>query len=236
MKGEERISIVYHFKFSDEHQKTYTVELDEKTLRIVSCYDDSLLTDWARLENKKCSHCPLDPQNHVFCPVAANLWRVVESFKDQFSDEKTTVTVLTKERAYIKKAQLQNGIFGIFGLIMATSGCPYMDFLRPMARFHLPFSSVQETLVRTVSFYLLRQYFVAKRNGTPDFELKCLGDHYEKVKEVNEGIIIRIRAIAQKDANSSAVIILNCFADLLTSELSKDFSSLEFLFDYQNQV
>lgn len=234
--NEGRISFVYHFKFSDEHQKTYTVELEEKTLQIVPCYDDSLLTDWARLENKKCSHCPLSPQQHLFCPVAANLWHLVESFKDQFSDENTTVTVLTKERAYIKKVQLQNGIFGIFGLIMATSGCPYLDFLRPMARFHLPFSSIQETLVRTVSFYLLRQYFIAKKNGKPDFKLENLGNYYEKVKEVNEGIISRIRSTAKKDANSSAVIILNCFADLLTFELVRDFSSLEPLFNYITQI
>lgn len=80
----------------------------------------------------------------------------------------------TEDRAYLKVASLQEGLQGIFGLIMATSGCPHMDFLKPMARFHMPFSSSIETMVRTTSLYLLKQYFNLKDGKPADFLLKGL--------------------------------------------------------------
>ena len=37
---------------------------------------------------------------------------------------------------------------------MALSGCPVLEQLKPMARFHLPFASVEETIYRAASMYL----------------------------------------------------------------------------------
>ena len=47
----------------------------------------------------------------------------------------------------------------IMGLISATSGCPHTAFLKPLAWFHLPFASEEETVFRAVSAWLLKQYF-----------------------------------------------------------------------------
>ena len=160
------IKIVYDFAFPDGGSKAYTVELDQITLSYRPPESEPPPT-WARLENNQCGHCPLKPAEHPYCPVATNLATLVEAFKDKASVAEATVTVTTEERTYVKRLPLQRGIFGIFGLVMATSSCPYMDFLKPMARFHLPFSSVEETIVRSVSMYLLKQYFVAKRGGCP---------------------------------------------------------------------
>ena len=74
---------------------------------------------------------------------------MVNFFKDTTSFKKTAVYVETKDRAYVKKCSVQEGLFPIFGLIMATSGCPHMEFLKPLARFHLPFSNVEETFSST---------------------------------------------------------------------------------------
>ena len=120
--------------------------------------------------------------------------------------------------------------FGVFGLVMATSACPYMDFLKPMARFHLPFSTAEETIVRSVSMYLLHQYFVAKRGGSPDLGLELLETHYEDIQKVNDGILERIKGVVQNDADLNALIILQGFADLLTMAISKDLSKIEPLF------
>jgi len=158
------IKIVYDFSFPDGGSKTYTVELDRATLSYRPSASEQPPA-WARLENNQCGHCPLEPAEHPYCPVATNLATLVEFFKDKASVAEATVTVTTEERTYVKRLPLQRGIFGIF--VMATSSCPYMDFLKPMARFHLPFSSVEETIVRSVSLYLLKQYFVAKRGGHP---------------------------------------------------------------------
>jgi hypothetical protein len=162
--------------------------------------------------------------------VATNLATLVEFFKDKASVAEATVTVTTEERTYVKQLPLQRGIFGIFGLVMATSSCPYMDFLKPMARFHLPFSTAEETIVRSVSMYLLRQYFVAKRGEQPDLGLERLETHYENIQKVNDGILERIKGVVENDADLNALIILQGFADLLTMAISKDLSKIEPLF------
>ena len=223
------IKIVYDFGFPDGGSKAYTVELDRASLSYRPTGTEQPPA-WARLENHQCGHCPLEPAEHPYCPVATNLAMLVEFFKDKASVVEATVTVTTEERTYVKQLPLQRGIFGIFGLVMATSSCPYMDFLKPMARFHLPFSTAEETIVRSVSMYLLRQYFVAKRGEQPDLGLEHLETHYENIQKVNDGILERIKGVVENDADLNALIILQGFADLLTMAISKDLSKIEPLF------
>jgi hypothetical protein len=225
----DNIKFVYDFAFPDGASKSYTVELDRGSLSYRPSGTDGPPA-WARLENHQCGHCPLEPAEHPYCPVATNLSALVEAFKDKASVAEATVTVTTEERTYVKHLPLQRGIFGIFGLVMATSPCPYMDFLKPMARFHLPFSTAEETIVRSVSMYLLRQYFVAKRGGAPDLGLEQLETLYESIQKVNDGILERIRGVVENDADLNALIILQGFADLLTMAISKDLSKIEPLF------
>jgi len=100
---------------------------------------------------------------------------------------------------------------------MATSGCPHMDFLKPMARYHLPFSTAEETIVRTSSLYLLTQYFKEGSGGEPDYKLAGLENLYEQVSKVNLGIIERIRSrSASGDTNANSIVILNSFAQILS--------------------
>jgi hypothetical protein len=223
------IKIVYEFGFPDGGSKAYTVELDRASMSYRPTGTERPPA-WARLENHQCGHCPLEPAEHPYCPVATNLATLVEFFKDKASVAEATVTVTTEERTYVKQLPLQRGIFGIFGLVMATSSCPYMDFLKPMARFHLPFSTAEETIVRSVSMYLLRQYFVAKRGEQPDLGLEHLETHYENIQKVNDGILERIKGVVENDADLNALIILQGFADLLTMAISKDLSKIEPLF------
>ena len=227
--SQSTIEFVYHFSFPDGAATSYTVALDRATLSFKPTRQEPPPA-WARLLNHQCGHCPLDPATHPYCPVATNMSALVESFKDRASVAEATVTVITEERSYVKALPLQRGIFGILGLIMATSECPYMEFLRPMARFHLPFSSAEETIVRSVSMYLLHQYFVAKRGGRPDLSLGHLETHYENIQKVNEGMLERIKGVVENDADLNALIILQGFADLLTMAISKDLSKIEPLF------
>jgi hypothetical protein len=223
------IQIVYSFTFPDGGTKSYTIALDHATLSHLPSSQEPPPA-WARLENHQCSHCPLSPAEHPYCPVATNLSAIVEFFKDKASVAEATVTVTTDERIYVKQLPLQRGIFGVFGLVMATSACPYMDFLKPMARFHLPFSTAEETIVRSVSMYLLHQYFVAKRGGAPDLGLEQLETHYENIQKVNDGILERIKGVVENDADLNALIILQGFADLLTMAIARDLSKIEPLF------
>ena len=117
---------------------------------------------WTKLLYHQCACCSLDSRNHSYCPIAINIAEVVESFKNINSSERCIVRCVTPERLYGKKTLVQDGLFSILGIIMATSNCPTMNFLKPMARFHLPFASTQETIFRATSIYLLRQYFEYK--------------------------------------------------------------------------
>lgn len=230
----ENIKITYDFRFPDKTRMSYVIEMDEETLTFIP-HQPETPPDWAKLENHKCSHCPLDSKKSPYCPIAANLSHLVEFFKDKVSYDSAVVQVTSAERIYIKKLSLQDGIFSVFGLIMPISGCPYMNFLKPMARFHLPFSTSQETIVRSVSLYLLRQYFVAKAGGKPDYELQQLESRYNNIQKVNEGMIKRLRTIVKKDADVNAVIILHTFADLLGIALTSDLSAFESLFSDEPQ-
>jgi hypothetical protein len=138
--------------------------------------------------------------------------------------------VLTAERTYSKELPLQEGLFGLVGLIMATSNCPFLDFLRPMARFHLPFSTLQETTVRSVSFYLLRQYFVAKKGGVPDLDLVELQKLYDAVELVNFGVVERLRSISEQDAEANSIATLHSLAFLLSEQLTNRLSDLDRMF------
>jgi hypothetical protein len=152
---------------------------------------------------------------------------MVNFFKDTTSFKKTTVYVKTKDRAYVKKCSIQEGLFPIFGLIMATSGCPHMEFLKPLARFHLPFSNVEETFFRVSSTYLLKEYLQKKKNNSNDeISLDGLLKCYSEVEVINQGILDRISSISEVDANKNALIILNSFAQIIGIKLSDDLEAL----------
>lgn len=222
--------IVYEFEFDNGTTKLFDLKLDPETVTLVFP-DQENKPDWTRLDYHQCACCPLDSETHPYCPVALNIAELVEEFKDAISSDYCHVRCTTPERSCSKKTAIQEGLFSIFGIVMATSNCPVMNFFKPMARFHLPFSTLEETIFRSTSIYLLRQYFEYKKGNSPDLELAKLDDHYNKVQEVNHGIIRRTESVAKKDADKNAIIILNALAQMLGVEISDNLNSLEYLFD-----
>jgi hypothetical protein len=222
-------AITYRFHFPDGHSRVHQVVLDADTGRLVSGPLRNSYA-WTDLEHKKCKHCPLNKEEHPECPVAKNMALVVDDFQREKSFEKVLVEVATAERTYSKEVSMQDGLFSLMGLIMSTSDCPHLDFLRPMARFHLPFSTPKETTIRSVSFYLLKQYFVANRGGKPDYDLTEFQKLYDAIGDVNIGMAARMRSASQADANSNAIAILDLFAQLLSDQVNQKLSSFEILF------
>lgn len=227
----EKISycITYEFQFENGNQKKFNITLDPETITLVPKGSEPK-PDWTKLEFHQCSCCPLEKEQHPFCPIAVNIAEIVEEFKNEISSDQCIAICKTPERTYMKNASVQEGLFSIFGIVMATSNCPIMNFFKPMARFHLPFSTVEETIFRSSSIYLLRQYFEYKKGLIPDLELTKLDQHYEKVQKVNSGILDRTGHIAKKDADKNAIVILNALAQMLSFEISDNLNSLEYLF------
>jgi hypothetical protein len=85
-------------------------------------------------------------------------------------------------------------------------------------------------MVRSVSFYLLRQYFVAKQGGSPDYDLNELKKHYSSLEEVNLGMAARIRSVSKADAETNSIVILDTFAQLLSNQLTNKLPNLDKMF------
>lgn len=217
----------YQFKFDDGTSRGFKVRIDADSGALI---DDpaSESPDWTRLEFHQCSHCPYKKGELTHCPVAQS---VAEAFQSELSHKSTTVFVRTENRFYGKKTDLQTGLQSLFGLVMGSSRCAHMNLFKPMSRYHLPFSTFDETVVRVLGKFLISQFLrVKNKGGVPDLELKELMDKYAQVNVVNRHLIQRVRSISKGDADKNAIVILDGFASLLPMELQGGFEHLSKIF------
>ena len=183
-QGNGTIWIHYRFTSPQGRVREFRVDLDPDTLGLIAKERDDY-PEWTRLTHHQCTNCPLRPEEHPRCPVAANLMEVVEYFKGDVSYEQTEVEISTENRTYRKRAPLQDGLSALVGIYMVTSGCPILDKLRPLVHSHLPFASLEETTYRAVAMYWLAQFFRKQRGKEPDWSLEGLASIYQEIVQVN---------------------------------------------------
>lgn len=196
------MDIQYKFKLEGGEEYTFTVD----TAR--SADESENTTDfpyWTKLDFHKCVNCPLSETEHDFCPAALDAKRITETFKQMVSTEEVTVEVKTPDRTYVKKTDSQTGLRALFGLVMATSGCPMLGRFKGMASTHLPFATMDETILRVVGSYLIQQYIRNMDGEQPDWKLDGLNEFYSELQEVNRCFKGRIDAASEKDANMNAL-------------------------------
>jgi Domain of unknown function (DUF6901) len=219
--GDSTLTIEYEFKLGNGQKKQFSVRLQKPALQFVHEHTTTF-RHWTRLTHHQCPNCPLKPEQHDHCPIAANLVDIIESFKDSLSIEEAEITIRNEEREYHKRSTVQYGISSLMGLYMVTSGCPIMDKLRPMVFTHLPFSTIEETMFRAVSMYLLAQYFRERRGETPDWKLEDFTRIYEDIAQVNQSFTQRLLSINPRDASLNALIGLDCFASVMAFSTVED--------------
>jgi len=217
--------ITYKFIFQDEAQKIFEIKLDPDTLNLIT--DKIEHSDWTKHQNFCCPNCIQSLKNNEYCPVATNLEDILIFFSGFPSYEKIKVEVITKERTYSSITSLQTGVSSIIGILMASSGCRIMAKLKPMVKFHLPFSSLEETAYRAFSMYLLAQYYRYTNGLKPDWKLEDLGKSYEEIKKVNQYVCEKIANLELQDTTINSIIVLNNFAEFV-SILLEDNSIKEF--------
>lgn len=221
----ENLGYKYDFVFPDGRRTRFSLELESDTLNLIP-EPQMEYPRWVELGFHKCPGCILDERLDPFCPVAMSLVHPVEVFRDSLSYEEAEVTVEGPERGYHKSTSLQVGLSSLFGLIMATSGCPSLEKLKPMARFHLPFATSDETAFRAMGAYLLAQYIRKREGSEPDWELRGLESMYDSIRDVNKHLVERFRNIDElKSASLNALVNLDCFA--INIKLSIDLSAIE---------
>lgn len=202
------------------HDKTYQIQLDK----------DLPTPQWAKLEHHKCRNCPLS-EDIEWCPTALALAQYLPHFKNKFSYEKTVIEVDTPMRSIVTKSTFQNGIASLFGLVCATSGCAHTKFLRPLARFHLPFANEQETVFRSLSANLLMQYVKnTQSNSNIPLNFNSLNESYAQLSIVNSHLTKRLNDGVERDAALNAVIILDIFAMITPENTDGTFEDLEDVF------
>ena len=206
---------VHHFAIGEEEQRPPSAELPA----------------WTQLGFHQCASCPLQADRSPRCPAAVDVYRITERFSDLLSYERVHVRVVSDERSYAIDCDVQTGLGSLLGLVMASSGCPVLGQLQALTRFHLPFAEFEETLFRTVGLYLLRQYFVARDGGRPDFELAGLARLYAELQEVNRSFKRRIEGASPRDASINAVTLLFSVSALVSMSLDGGLEQLRELLE-----
>lgn len=230
------ITYHYKFKFRNGEEKEFIVNLDNRTLNLIQTVR-AFYPEWTELKFFKCPHCSLDGSKNRFCPVAVSLCDLVNSFRNSKSYEEAEVCIETMERKYIKTTRLQEGLSSLIGIYMVTSGCPIMEKLKPMVRYHLPFATGKETTYRVLSMYLVAQYFLYRRGKNPDWKMKNLVTIYEDIRIINRNFSKRLSGAISKDASVNALVTLDCFAQFVTFSITEDMlDEMEMMFNCRLQL
>jgi len=209
------MAIEYRITLDDNHEFSYRIELD----RAYDVASIEAAPSWTRLEHQQCSNCPLSRPAFSHCPAAVDLHRVVEDFQGLPAFKKALVWVRTPEREYTKQVGLEEGLRALLGVIMATSACPVLGKLRPMAHNHLPFANNQEFILRAVSLYLSRQYFNFREGRRADWELKGLVRMFQQLQLVNQAFWQRIHDTCEGDSNLKAFLTFFSMSSSMTYSL-----------------
>ncbi|HEX5803635.1 MAG TPA: hypothetical protein VFY24_11475 [Azospira sp.] len=209
----------YRLSFPDGSRFAIAVVIDGDTL---GCVEPApVAREWTALACHRCPHCPLPAAPEALCPLAARLAPLVDTLGAVLSHQEVEVEVLGQERSVRATTTAQAAASSVMGLIGATSGCPHTAFLKPLAWFHQPFASEEETVFRAVAAWFLKQYFHTLDGETPDWSLAGLRERYDALHLVNVHIAKRLRLASSHDATVNAIVRLDMFTKAVSGEIDE---------------
>lgn len=221
------IEIEYRFLMDGEQHESFNIKIDSTSLQTIrTCANP--LPSWTTLAFHQCPNCTLKAVPN--CPAAVDMVALVERFDRLLSYDKTTVCVTTSERTMLSKTSVQRGVCSLMGLLMASSACPLTAFFKPMARFHLPFASTEETMWRATSVYLLAQYFRRQMGKKPDLSFQGLSSIYRQIQIVNNAFAKRLRSACRHDSMINAIVLLDMFAKSMPYAIEESLEQIQDLF------
>lgn len=145
--------VSYELNREDGSECRFEVDIERPERMVEQNSEDH--PDWTRLSCNQCPNCPFSSEEFLYCPAAIEIEQIARQFADTSSIERTDVWVHTEERSFFKNVDMQNALKSLFGLIMASGSCTILARLKPLAHFHLPFATLQETIHRLVDTYLI---------------------------------------------------------------------------------
>lgn len=226
----EYFTILYEFTLPDKGSERFELVFDAGSLELIAeSHEEPPF--WTKLDYEQCPHCPLTIEAYPYCPVALNLVPAIAHFDQFMSFDRIGVRVSNAERHVVQTTSAQEGLSSLMGLLIAGSSCPFTHFFKPMARFHLPFASKDETMWRAASTFLLARYFSRDGLVPEDMQLAGLVRIYHEVARMNDAMVQRLRAATSKDSAVNALVHLDVFAKFLVSPLEESLTQLRSIFD-----
>jgi hypothetical protein len=207
-------NIQYIFELEDR-KAAFDVSIDDFEVEL----GEASMPEWMRLDYEQCQICTQKSSDCLVCTMAVRIQTVIDTFGKDVSTEKVRVQVRTPQREFEQHCDLQTGIHSLLGLLMATSGCLYLETMRALVNFHIPFCSTEEMLRRIVGAYLTKQYFVLRDGGKPDWDLKGLEAVFHNLSIVNKDFVRRLKGAVEKDAVTNAIHAYFATSSLFAADL-----------------
>ncbi len=190
-------TITYFFRLESGVEHRFGVDFERPA-------PGGALPDWTLLDTDKCGHCPLASSPGARCPAAADLVPVLKRFSALASYDNVEVRVVNAQYEVHKRTDTQTALSALMGLILATSACPILSRMRPLARMHLPFTTDTELVYRIATMHLFDCYL---RGTTPG--LQELTGFFADFHRLNEAFAKRITRATQNDAGINALMVLH---------------------------
>jgi len=222
------INIRYQLSFADK-QEQFDFRIHSETYELLED-KESNAPEWAKLEHHKCSHCPLNKEEHPYCPLALHLNDVVDRLHDTTSIDQVEMELATGNRRVIESTTMQNAVGSMLEIIYPASGCPKTRLMRPQARFYVPAGSEAENVYRITGMYLLAQYFRQKTNKSGSFDFEELIEFYSDLNILNKSIAGRLKGTTQSDSVKNAITLMDMYSTLIPLMLEDELVELRDLF------
>ena len=224
------VDIIYRIKLGQDRLETFQFKLDEETFDLQT-EEVADPPEWARLDYRQCPHCPLSVEEQTWCPLALQLHSIVDRFHETRSIDEVVVEVVTEERRVRQKTALQRVIASMLDLIYPICGCPKTAFMKPLARFHLPLCSEEETVFRVTGMYLLAQYFLSltpSRKGRIEFD--GLTQIYKDLHTLNAAVATRLQSATRSDSSKNAITLMDMYSTLVPLLLEDELAEMRGFF------
>lgn len=228
--SEDILHFTYRLSAEDYDSTDFLIEVDKQSLTLISAAPPPY-PFWTELTYQQCRNCPLNPEQVPHCPVAINLVSLLDLCGHLVSHKQMTVEVITDRRTIRADTTAQHIASSILGLIMATSPCPHTEFLKPMARFHLPLADQTETIYRVTTMFLLAQYFRQKDKLPYSLELDELLALYQNLQVINLHLSQRLKTAISEDAAVNGVILLDLLSKSVSWSIEDGLEEIHHLFD-----
>lgn len=220
-------SIIYTLKSADID---FVIDLvfDKKDFSLKN--PPSSNKEWTRLANQQCSHCPLSEEQSPLCPLANAIDSIISPLDAVLSYEMVQASAAFRGRTVSAFIPVQTAVSSLLGLLIPASGCPHLLYFRPLCRFHQPFATVEETIFRSSSMFLMAQYFLNRKSGNMSTNLNRLETIYHNVHTVNRFICRRLRQVSKADCSVNAIVLLDMFSLAIHSAIKHNLEEFQSYF------